>query len=130
MPLLNACTFCEWGAAALNKIRPFPIERVLEEIDWIGRNGVDYVDNADANFGILARDEQIAETVAKTKERYGYPEKFRTSFAKYSNQQIAERVFRIAKILHKSGQLKAVTLALQSTNEQTLIDIKRKNIAI
>lgn len=106
------------------------MERVLEETEWMGKRAVSYCDNADANFGILARDEQIAEAFAKTKEKYGFPERMRTSFAKYSNVQIAERVFRIAKILHKSDQLKAVTLALQSTNDQTLVDIKRKNIAM
>jgi len=121
---------CEWGAAALNKIRPFPIGKVLEEIDWMGRNHIDYVDNADANMGILARDEEIIEKVVKTREKWGFPEKFRTSFAKYSNSQIAERVFRIAKMLSRSGQLKAVTLALQSTSGLTLDLIRRKNIAL
>jgi putative methyltransferase len=125
-----ACTFCEWGASALNKIRPFPIGRVLEEIEWFGRNKIDYVDNADANFGILQRDEEIADAVAKAKEKYGYPNKFRTSFAKYSNTTIAERIFRIAKALHRTGQLKAVTLALQSTHGETTELIKRKNIAM
>jgi len=125
-----ACTFCEWGASALNKIRPFPMERVLDEIDWFGRNKIDYVDNADANFGILQRDEEIASALARTKEKYGFPNKFRTSFAKYSNAKIAERVFSIAKTLHRTGQLKAVTLALQSTHQETTELIKRKNIAM
>ena len=125
-----ACTFCEWGASALNKIRPFPIDRVLEEIEWFGRHKIDYVDNADANFGILQRDEEIADAVARAKGKYGYPNKFRTSFAKYSNNTIAERVFRIAKALHRTGQLKAVTLALQSTHVETTELIKRKNIAM
>lgn len=124
------CSFCEWGAAALNKIRPFPLDRVLEEIDWIGRHKIDYVDGANANFGILQRDEQIAEAFVKTKEKYGYPEKFRTAFAKYTNTNISERIYRIAKMLHSSGQLKAVTLALQSTDEDVLEAIDRKNISM
>lgn len=125
-----ACTFCEWGASALNKVRPFPMDRVLEEIEWFGRNKIDYIDNADANFGILQRDEDIAVAVVLAKEKYGYPGKFRTSFAKYSTSHVAERVFRIAKALHGTGQLKAVTLALQSTNNETTELIKRKNIAM
>ena len=125
-----ACTFCEWGASALNKIRPFPIDRILEEIEWFGRTKIDYVDNADANFGILPRDEEIAEALVRAKEKYGYPNKFRTSFAKYSNTNIAERVFRIAKKLYWTNQLKAVTLALQSTHDETIELIKRKNIAM
>ncbi len=123
-----ACTFCEWGAAALNKVRQFPMERVLGEVEWFAGRGVDYVDNADANFGILQRDEEIAEAFVRAKERWGAPGKFRTSFAKYTNKNIAERVYRIAKMLHGSGQLKAVTLALQSTDEHVREEIKRKNI--
>lgn len=99
-------------------------------MDWFGFNKSPYVDGTDANFGVLARDEQIAEEIVRTKERWGQPEKFRTSYAKYSNPQIAERIFRIAKVLNHSGQIKAVTLALQSMNEGTLVDIKRKNIAM
>jgi putative methyltransferase len=125
-----SCTFCEWGASALNKIRAFPLDRVLQEIDWFGSNHIDYIDNADANFGILPRDEEIAEALIRAKEQYGYPTKFRTSFAKYSNPTVAERVFRISKALNRAGQLKAVTLALQSTNSETMDSIKRKNIAM
>ena len=39
-------------------------------------------------------------------------------------------MFRIAKALHRTGQLKAVTLALQSTHDKTMELIKRKNIAM
>lgn len=130
MPILNSCTFCEWGSAALNKIRQFPLDRVLGDIDWFGFNKVEYLECCDANFGILARDEQIVEAMVRAKEKYGYPKKFRAAFAKYSNTQISERIFRIASTLNKSGQLKAVTMALQSTDDGVLEAIDRKNISM
>jgi putative methyltransferase len=130
MPVLNGCHFCAWGVSALNKIRQFPMQRVLEEITWMGMNSIEYVEGCDANFGILPRDVQIAEHLAKTKEKYGFPQKYRAAFAKYSNKRIMDQVFSVASILNKSGQLKAVTLALQSTNDDVLVNIDRKNISM
>src|SRR5690348_1203332 len=85
-----ACSFCEWGAPSLNKIRQLPMDRVLGEIDWFGKHSIQYIESCDANFGILARDVQIAECLAQTKEKYRSPDKFRASFAKYSNARISE----------------------------------------
>jgi putative methyltransferase len=97
---------------------------VRAEIDWFGKMGVDYLDNADANFGILKRDVEIARQLAETKTKYGFPKTFRTSFAKNSNDTIWE----IANIFHDAKMLKSVTLAMQSMDENVLVNIKRKNI--
>lgn len=106
------------------------MDRILEEIEWFGKNHIDYLENADANFALLARDVQIAEALAKAKEKYGTPTRFRAAFAKYSNKRISDQIFETARILKKSGQLKAVTMALQSTNESVLENIDRKNISM
>ncbi len=119
-----ACTFCAWGQAALSDLRSFPIERIFAELEWFGQHKVDYLDNADANFGIIKRDVEIAHATANTKRCYGYPRTFRTSFAKNSNEVIWE----IANILHDADMLKSVTLAMQSMDDGVLINIKRKNI--
>lgn len=124
------CHFCQWGTSALNKIRVFPIERIKEEIEWFGVNKISYIESCDANFGILARDVQIAEILANTKYKHGFPHRFRAAFAKYSNKRISEQIFTIASILKKSDQLKAVTMALQSTDEKVLENIERKNISM
>ena len=118
------CSFCAWGQAALAELRPFPAERVFGEIDWFGKRKVDYLDNADANFGITKRDVEIARQLAATKAKYGFPKTFRTSFAKNSNDTIWE----IANIFHDAKMLKSVTLAMQSMDEGVLVNIKRKNI--
>jgi hypothetical protein len=54
------CTFCDWGSATLSRIRKFGIDRVFREIDWLGERGVGVWMLADANFGILPRDREIA----------------------------------------------------------------------
>ena len=118
------CSFCEWGQLTLSKVRAFPLERVQAELDWFGRFGVDYLDNADANYGILKRDLELTKLLVATKEKYQHPKTFRTSFTKNSN----ETIWEMANILHAAGMLKAVTLAMQSMHEPTLEVIHRKNI--
>lgn len=119
-----SCTFCAWGAASLTKLRQFSDERIAAELDWMGRNKIEFLYNADANWGILKRDVALTDALVTTKERHGYPKKFRAAFAKNSN----DVVFEISKKLSDAGMLKATTLALQSMKDETLGLIKRKNI--
>lgn len=121
-----SCAFCDWGSSVFTKVRRFSKERIAEEIDWIGRNKIELLYNCDANFGIFKEDESIAERIAKSKQKYGYPKKFRAAYAKNSN----ERVYRISSILNKHEMSKGVTLSLQSLNAKTLDDIKRSNIKL
>lgn len=108
----------------MTKVRQLPEEWVYGEIEWMGKNKAEYVDGADANFGILKRDVDIAKRLAETKVKYGYPQTYRTSFAKNSN----EAIWTIANILHGAGMLKSVTLAMQSMDQGVLQNIRRKNI--
>lgn len=121
-----SCTFCEWGAAALNKLKLFEIERLKQEIERIAELGVDLLYCADANFGILERDLEIAKHIAATKERTGFPRYFGCNFAKNSN----DRVFEISALLAKRGMIKGTTLAMQSVDNDVLVAIKRRTIGI
>ena len=121
---VRQCSFCAWGQAALNDVRKIPDERVIAEIDWFGRHKIFYIDGCDANFGLLKRDVELAKHLAATKAKYGYPQTFRTSFGKNSN----ETIWEIANILSDAKMLKSVTLAMQSMDDDVLVNIKRKNI--
>lgn len=119
------CTFCFWGRGGLTrKYRYHGLDRVRAEIDWCGRNGIRYVFNADSNFGMHDRDQEIAEYIVETKARYGYPDKFRTCFGKNTD----DRIFRIGSLFHKHALEKGITLARQSNDPKTLKNIKRANI--
>ena len=119
------CTFCDWGSAALQKLYRFSEDRLYEEIDFFGEKKISYVYLADANFGILPRDIQIAEYIAEVKARTGgYPDKLRTNYAKNN----ADRVHQIARILNKEQLDKGITLSVQSMDDQVLDIIKRKNL--
>jgi putative methyltransferase len=120
------CTFCDWGSLTLSKLRRFDIERLEHEIEWFSQNKIDFVFGADANFGILERDEKIAESLSKSKILSGFPKKFRVSYAKNST----ERVLRIAETLNSVGMDKGITLSVQSMDMDVLEEIKRKNLKI
>ncbi|MBQ8027866.1 MAG: cobalamin-dependent protein [Clostridia bacterium] len=118
------CTYCEW--CFTRKVRPFPMDKIKKEIEWIAKNKIKYCYCADANFGILSRDVEIARYVVEQKEKYGYPDVFKPCYAKESN----ETVFEAGYILNKNQIDKGVTLAYQSLNAKTLENIGRKNLTL
>ena len=119
------CTFCYWGRGGTSRrYRYHAMERVTGELDWCGRHKIKYVFNADSNFGMHRRDAEIGEMIVATKQKYGYPEKFRTCWGKNTD----ENIFRIAGMLHEHDMEKGITLARQSQNKQVLANIKRGNI--
>lgn len=121
------CTFCYWGMGGLRrKYKYYGVERVKGILDWCGSHKIQYVFNADSNFGMIPRDYEIAEIIVATKLKYGYPEKFRTCFGKNSD----EKIYNIATLLHKHSLEKGITLARQSNDQETLKNIRRENIKL
>jgi putative methyltransferase len=119
------CTFCYWGRGGLSrKYRYHDKDRVFAEIEWCARNKIRYVFNADSNFGMHRRDQEIAEFIVATKQKYGYPEKFRTCYGKNTD----DKIFRIGSLLHRHQLEKGITLSRQSNDAGVLQNIKRANI--
>lgn len=122
-----SCTFCDWGSAVMSKVRQFDTNRLIEEIEWFGKNGIDLIYNCDANYGILKRDIDLTRYMTATKHRYGgYPNKFRAAYAKKSD----DKVFEIASMLNAAGMNKGITLSMQSMDAHTLELVKRSNIKV
>lgn len=117
------CTYCTWGNLTSHQMRLKPMEQVKAEIEWIGRNKVNYIASADSNFGIMPRDVEIAVMLADCKARYGFPNFISVSWAKHASQ----RVIEIGKIFKKAGIGFRVTLSLQSLNIEVIKAIKRSN---
>jgi len=119
------CTFCYWGKGGLSRKFKFKdMEKVFSEIEWMGKNQIQYVFNADSNFGMNERDQEIAEHIVATKLKYGFPEKFRTCFGKNAD----EKIFKIGALFHSHQLEKGITLARQSNDMETLTNIRRNNI--
>lgn len=118
------CTFCDWGSATLQKIRKFGLDRVRQELEWAAERKVERIFVADANFGILPRDIEIAQIVAETKQRYGYPLIVTTNYAKNG----ATRLPQIFHMWKDAGITFDPVISIQTTDAKTLETIKRANI--
>ena len=119
------CTFCDWGSATATKMRKWTDERLFKEIEWFADNKIPYIDCCDANFGIYqARDKQLAVKLKEEKLKKGYPQTFRTNWAKFASEKIIPTV----KELQAADLFRAITLSLQSLDETTLDIIKRENL--
>lgn len=115
------CTFCDWGAATHNKVKRIPLERLEKEIQWFYDKKILVIYGADANWGILKRDVDIAKLLRQAKDVNPYIQAITLQYAKNSNT----RVFEIAKILDSDS---GVTVSLQSGNPETCEIVKRKNM--
>lgn len=121
-----SCSFCFWGGATKSKVRQFSIERITAELERIVRVARDgsslFV--ADANFGILGRDLEIAKLFVQLCLKYDKRVIFMTNWAKNSNSKVVE----IASVLHEHDLAGAITLSAQSFDEHTLKLANRSNI--
>jgi len=123
-----ACAFCYWGQGTnlAKQVRLFGLDRMKYVADWCGRKSIRYVWCADANFGMLKRDIEVANLFVEAKRKYGSPEKFRATYAKNAE----DNVYEIANILHSEGMEKSITLARQSFDDTSLKNVKRSNIKL
>jgi radical SAM superfamily enzyme YgiQ (UPF0313 family) len=119
-----ACTFCDWGSATNGKVVKFDMDRIKAEIDWIGRNRVRVLWIADANFGMLRRDTEIAEWIVDVKRRHGFPQEVVVNYTKNATKRLAEiiQVFTAGQIISQG------IISIQTTDERTLDVINRENI--
>lgn len=119
-----SCTFCDLGAEYYSKVYQFDTERLLKEIDYFCEKKTEYIEIADANFGIIKRDLELTKYIKKKFDNTGYPQKISATWAKSS----PDRLFEMSQILESINR-SGITLALQSSNTNALQNIKRINIA-
>ena len=119
-----SCTFCDWGAATMSRIRQFPLERVRAELGWMATHGVTTWYIADANFGIVARDVEIASDIARYRTDTGFPE----ILVAFPAKNASERYLDIIDTFISAGITLKAALALQTRDPDTLRAVKRSNI--
>jgi radical SAM superfamily enzyme YgiQ (UPF0313 family) len=121
-----SCAFCYWGGATNSKVRQFDLDRIFAELDRLIKlmptDATLFI--SDANFGILARDRQIAEHIVELSKRYDKRLIISTNWAKNSSERIVE----IASMLHTAELTGAITLSAQSFDAEVLQIANRKNI--
>ena len=120
------CTFCDWGSAIATKVGRFDMQRIRDEIDWFSLNRIGFVFCCDANFGILTRDIDIVQRLANNREQHGYPE----ALSVQNTKNATERAYQVQRLLEEGGLSKGVTLSMQTTDPQTLANVRRDNISL
>lgn len=121
------CSFCDWGSLTYSKIKKFWISRIIEDLEWAGKNKVTYLSIADANFGCFKdRDMEITEEILKVQAKYGFPETVDATWYKNLNKD----VLNIVKKFIENGLNRGVSLSLQSMNSDTLEAIERANMKL
>lgn len=118
------CVYCDWGAATLQKIRTFSLERVRSELEWLGSHRIFGAWIVDANFGILPRDIEIARLVVATKKKFGFPGRLVTNYAKNTQRHLVE----IIETFVDAGIISSGVISVQTRDERTLATVHRKNI--
>ena len=122
----RSCAYCDWGCNN-SKIRMFPMERVLAEIDWMVEHKVKFIWGADSNFGAFKRDMEIVDYLIDKREKTGYPERLRINYAMNN----PETVFEISTKLEKFGLSKeGATISFQSLSPVVLENIGRRNMSM
>lgn len=121
-----SCTFCDWGSAVAGKVSTWDMDRLFKEYEWFARRKVEFVFCADANFGMLPRDIELAKHCADIKLKHGYPH----AISIQNTKNATERSYQVQKIFSDAGLNKGVVVSLQSVDSTTLEAIRRDNISL
>lgn len=120
-----SCTFCDWGGLVYSKVKKISDNRVYGDIEWFGKNQVQVVVIADANFGIFKeRDLAIIHKIGEVRAKYQHP----TNVSLNHNKNQTKDIIGIVQALADTGINRGLMLSFQSLNSDTLKAIKRDNM--
>ena len=120
------CTFCDWGSLTYNKVKKFELQRVYDELDWIGEH-CGFVTITDANFGMFVeRDNMIVDKLIEVQKRWGKLSSFSMTWAKNQKNEVVDIVKKLIDESPNFGQ--GLTVSVQSMDNDVLENIKRRNL--
>ena len=119
------CAFCNSAARDNNKIYAHSVENVKVDLLYIAQRVKPEITLcfADDNFGMYARDLEIADYIAWLQDHYNWPRYIRTTTGKNRGE-------RIIQVMRKTRGALPMTSAVQSLNPAVLKNIKRDNIKL
>lgn len=122
-----SCVYCEWGGGISAKVSGKSLETIKKELEIIAILEFDDLEIADANFGILKRDEDVANYIAELKNTYGYPKNIMLyGLAKTS----IEKREKILDIFYENKLMTNYFIAMQTLDDAVMKNIKRTDITI
>lgn len=120
------CTFCDWGSLTYNKVKKFDLQRIYDEMEWIGQR-CGFVTITDANFGMfIERDNFIIDELIRVQKKWGRIKGFSMTWAKNQKNEVVDMV---KKLIDQSPDFsQGLTVSVQSMDHDVLENIKRRNL--
>jgi radical SAM superfamily enzyme YgiQ (UPF0313 family) len=120
-----SCAFCNSGVASNSRIYAHSVENVKNDLLYLAERIRPEITLcfADDNFGMYARDEEIADYIGWLQDTYRWPMYIRTTTGKNNGE-------RIIRVMRKAKGALPMTAAVQSMNPQVLKNIKRDNVKL
>jgi radical SAM superfamily enzyme YgiQ (UPF0313 family) len=120
-----SCAFCNSGVSSNSRIYAHSVQAVKDDLLYIAQRIRPEITLcfADDNFGMYARDEEIADYVGWLQDTYHWPKYIRTTTGKNNGE-------RIIRVMRKAKGALPMTAAVQSMNPVVLKNIKRDNIKL
>lgn len=123
------CSFCVQGTGFYTKVTNFELDRLKDEIDYIGQRISTYSPEmgtlriADANYGMYERDVEISSYIGVAQKKYGWPTFIDATTGKNKPERIIESMEQVngALVLYQ---------AVQSLDDEVLRNIRRSNIKL
>ena len=119
------CTYCVDGSDLVRQITQFSLERVKQELEYIGKKHDDNISSmfiSDLNFGMLPRDLEICREISKIQTKYNFPKQIQATTGKNSKERIVEAI----KLTNGALNL---WLSVQSLDMEVLTNVHRQNIS-
>jgi len=118
------CTFCAWGIGS-GKLLKFSMERIESDVEYIANNNSKSTTMmiADANFGLLDRDSEIAQFISNQNKQTGFPNYVSVWWSK-------TRPDKVSKTVKAFDGISDILASVQSLDESVLKAIKRKNLTL
>lgn len=121
------CNFCNAGDVYFNKVNKFSLNYVGEELKYIAlriaASGVTNLTLADNNFGMFARDVEVAHLIQEVQQNFKWP----LQMTAWTGKNSKDRVVAATEVL---GSSLSINMAVQSMDEEVLANIKRDNISL
>lgn len=121
------CTFCHEGRDYFNKLYSFGLDRIREELLYIGErcrgSRIKTLQLSDSNFGMYAQDYDICQTIRQIRGKTGWPLKIATTTGKNRHE-------RILRSIEAIGGGVTMSMSVQSMDTEVLKNIRRANIRL
>jgi putative methyltransferase len=119
------CVYCEWGGGINSKVVAKSIEDIEEDLMYFPVLNIDTLYLSDANFGILPRDERVAELFASLSGTC-----LKKIYVVGLAKTTVEKRKKVLEPLLRSKLMNGYTLAIQTINPEVEKIIDRVDISV